>query len=272
MQVTTIARYPVKSCRGEQLGAAVVAPWGLQGDRRWMLVDADGSVVTARKYPELVLVTVAPVGTGLRVSAADRPVLDIVEPDAHRQVPVEIWHNGLSAALADDCANRWFSELLDLPVRLVFLDDPRQRPVDHPAALPGDVVSFADGHPLLLTTEASLTALNELIAQGPHADEGPLPMTRFRPNVVLRGSSAWAEDDWHRVRIGAATFRTAGGCDRCVITTLDADTVAKGREPLATLARHRRWDGKVWFGVNLIPDIGDTRPTVRLGDQVEVLA
>ncbi len=132
-------------------------------------------------------------------------------------------------------------------------------------------MSFADGYPLLLTSEQSLDAVNGWIAEGPRAAEGPIPMLRFRPSVVVAGAPAWAEDTWRRLRIGPVTFRAAKGCDRCVFTTIDPDTAAKGHEPLFALARHRRWDGKVWFGVNLIPDAPPAGALIRTGDPVEIL-
>jgi hypothetical protein len=96
-------------------------------------------------------------------------------------------------------------------------------------------------------------------------------MARFRPNVVVRGESAWAEDDWARIRIGPAVFRAVKACDRCVFTTIHPESGMKGREPLVTLARHRRWDGKIWFGMNLIPEIKGENPRLRIGDEVEVI-
>ena len=116
-----------------------------------------------------------------------------------------------------------------------------------------------------------MTRVNGWIAEGPKAAEGPIPMRRFRPSVVVSGAPAWAEDGWRRLRIGPVTFRVAKGCDRCVFTTIDPDTAEKGHEPLFALARHRRWDGKVWFGVNLIPDAPPPSAVLRLGDPVEIL-
>jgi uncharacterized protein YcbX len=163
------------------------------------------------------------------------------------------------------------------PVRLVYLDDPTRRRPNPRYSRDGDLVSFADGYPLLVTTESSLAELNELIAAGPLAAEGPLPMRRFRPNVVVAGTEPWAEDGWRLLEIGDVAFRAVKGCDRCVLTTIDPDTAARGKEPIATLARSRRWDGKTWFGVNLIPDppgpAGSPRTTgsIRVGDPVRIL-
>ncbi len=121
---------------------------------------------------------------------------------------------------------------------------------------------------MLLTSATSLDALNSLIAQGDHADEGPLPMDRFRPNVVVSGSPAWAEDDWSRIAIGEVAFRVPKKCGRCVVTTTDQSTAERGSEPLHTLGRHRRLDGKLVFGQNLVPL---SRGTIRVGDPVTVL-
>ena len=121
---------------------------------------------------------------------------------------------------------------------------------------------------MVLTSTASLDALNSLIAQGDHPHEGPLPMSRFRPNVVVEGVPAWAEDGWRRIAIGDIRFRVAKPCGRCVITTTDQHTARRGREPLATLTRHRRFDGGLVFGQNLIPE---NRGTLRVGDSFTIL-
>lgn len=269
MQLSAINRFPVKSCRGEAVTSALVEPWGLAGDRRWMVVDETGCVVTAREVPNLLLVRPRLVGSGLRLEHPDLDGLAVDTPDGRRLVDVSVWGSTLLAAVADAAAHAWISTIVGAPARLVYLDDPTRRPTNPAYTLDSDRVSFADGYPLLLASEASLTELNRLLAEGPLAHEGPLPMTRFRPSVVVRGSSPWEEDGWRRVRIGAAAFRVVKGCDRCVITTTDAETAARGKEPIATLARHRRWDGKTWFAVNLVPDTPGVRITV--GDEVEVL-
>jgi uncharacterized protein len=278
--VTALYRYPVKSCRGERLAAARVEPWGLAGDRRWMIVDGYGSVVTAREHPRLLLVTPLIEPGVLRLTAPGMPGLAVGIPDARQGcdlLPVVVWESKVLATPASDAAGAWLSTVAGEPVRLVYLDDPTRRATNPRYSRDSDRVSFADGYPLLITAASSLTALNELIAAGPLAAEGPLPMRRFRPSVVVEGSQAWAEDGWRLLRIGGVVFRAVKGCDRCVLTTIDPDTAAVGKEPIATLARTRRWDGKVWFGMNLIPDLppdGAARvaaPEIRAGDQVEIL-
>ncbi|MBA2954067.1 MOSC domain-containing protein [Nocardioides sp. MAH-18] len=267
--MTAINRFPVKSCRGESLGAVVVEPWGLAGDRRWMIVDEDGEVVTAREANRLVLVDPEITADGLRLTAPDLPPLVVPTPDPADQVPVSIWGSRLTAAAAGPEADAWFSKAAGLPARLVHLDDPRKRTTSPAFSEPTDRVSFADGYPLLVATEESLAALNDVVLASSPTEREPLPMTRFRPNVVVAGVAPWVEDDWRRIRIGDAVFRAVKGCARCVLTTIDPDTADRGKEPIASLAKIRRWDGATWFGVNLVPDTPGA--TIRVGDEVEVL-
>lgn len=269
LTLTGLHRYPVKSCRGEAVDSAVVEPWGLAGDRRWMLVDEVGTTITAREANRLVLVHPEITPTGLRVTAPGAEPLDVATPDPAAQVPVDLWSSRLTAAPASSEADAWFSAVLGTTARLVHLDDPTRRPTSPDFGEPADRVSFADGYPLLLASEESLVALNDQVLASAQHGTDLLPMTRFRPNVVVRGAEAWAEDDWRRLRIGAATFRAVKGCARCVITTIDPDTAERGHEPIASLARLRRWDGKTWFAVNLVPDTPGA--VITVGDDVEVL-
>jgi uncharacterized protein YcbX len=265
-----INRFPVKSCRGHGVQQATVEPWGLAGDRRWLVVDDDGACVTAREHPRMLLITpTLRADGGLELTSPDAPPLSVDVPAADEQVPVQVWNSSLVAALASPAAGAWFSKIIRESVRLVYLDDPTRRRPNPAFAQQTDFVSFADGYPLLLASTASLTELNDWIAEGPLAEEGPLPMIRFRPSVVVSGGVAWEEDGWRRVRIGAAQFRVVKGCDRCTMTMTDPDTAERSREPIATLARYRRWDGATWFGMNVIPDTPGA--VITVGDEVEVL-
>ena len=267
--LSAINRFPVKSCRGWSVDSAVVEPWGLAGDRRWMVVDEAGEFITAREANRLVLVHPEITSDGLRLTAPDLPSLDVPRPDPVGQVPVALWSSRLTAAPAGPEADAWFSKAIERTARLVYLDDPTKRSTSPEFSEPDDRVSFADGYPLLVATEASLAALNDVVVERSEGAHPPLPMTRFRPNLVIAGSDAWAEDDWRRIRIGDAVFRAVKGCARCVITTIDPDTAVREKEPIASLARIRRWDGATWFGVNLVPDTAGV--TIRVGDEVEVL-
>lgn len=270
MVVTGLWRYPVKSLRGETLPEARVQPWGIGGDRRWMVVDRSGETLWAGRHHQLIGVSAALTGSGgIRLRAAGRPDLHVAEPARGRSVEVHLRGVG-HARSAGEAADAWLSAALGLDVRLVWLDDPARRSMagDH-GGRPGDVLSLADAAPLLLTAAPSLRQLDTWIAEHSGAGE-PLAMERFRPNLVVDGEMpAFVEDGWRELRAGDVRFRFAEHCDRCVVTTMDPRTGRTGKEPIRTLARHRRWDGQVWFGIRIVPV---TSGTIALGDPVHVLA
>jgi uncharacterized protein YcbX len=274
MKLASISRYPVKSTAGHEVTEAEVQPWGLAGDRRYVITDESGAVLTARQEPRLLACVPVLDGGALTLTGPHADPLTVI-PTGTRSV-VHLPRTSVEVTDCGDDAAAWLSGLAERPVRLRWLDDPARRPVDPMYGRPEDRVSLADAFPLLLTTTASLARLNEWIA-GTALELGeeprPLPMRRFRPNVVIDGvAEAFAEDEWKRLRIGEVEFRVSKGCDRCVLTTVDTTTYRKGKEPLRTLARHRKRDGKVWFGVNLIPDlIPGTYGRVAQGDPVLVL-
>jgi MOSC domain-containing protein len=270
LTLASIYRYPVKSCRRDEMPQVEVEPWGLAGDRRWMLVDDGGALVTARERRRLLLVTPVLDGTALRLHAPGHPSLTVKVPEGEL-AQVSLWSRRLDATPAVPEAHAWFSEVAGMSLRLVYLDDPLRRRANPQFSAAGDRVSFADGYPLLLASESSLACLNRWVAEGPRASDGPLPMTRFRPNVVVRGAAAWAEDGWRLLRIGDVTFRAVKGCDRCVMTMIDPETLTTTKEPIATLARYRHWDGATWFGMNLIPDSLAAGAAIRVDDPVEIL-
>ncbi|MFE0641141.1 MOSC domain-containing protein [Streptomyces sp. NPDC058877] len=262
--------HPVKAMRALAPDEAEVQPWGLAEDRRWTVVDAANEVVTQRRHPRMALATAAPhPNGGVSLSAPGHPTLVVEVPHPSTTITVKIFDKPVEAVPAGPAAAAWLSAYLESDVRLVHMDAPEhRRPVDPEYALPGETVSFADGYPLLATTTASLDALNSLIAQGDHASEGPLPMSRFRPNLVIGGTAPWAEDGWTRIAVGEVSFRVARPCGRCVVTTTDQLTAERGKEPLRTLARHRKNDGRLVFGQNLVPE---HTGTVRVGDAVKIL-
>ncbi|MEU7551848.1 MOSC N-terminal beta barrel domain-containing protein [Streptomyces sp. NPDC044571] len=270
LYVQALHVHPVKSVAGTAPDEVAVEPWGLSGDRRWALVDAEGTVLTQRQQPRLALAQARPLGGGgVALKAPGMADLVVEVPDPGPLEPVVLFGKKIEAVVAAGAAADWFSAYLGTGVRLVHMDDPAvRRPVDPDYARPGETVSLADAYPVLLTTLASLDALNSLIAQGDHPEEGPLPMNRFRPNVVVAGAQPWAEDGWRRIAIGDAVFRGVRECGRCIVTTTDQRTAERGKEPLKTLARHRRIGRSLAFGRQLVPvRVG----TVRVGDEVRVL-
>lgn len=223
-----------------------------------MIVDATGRFVTQRELVELALVSTAIEGDRLRVAAPGQPDLDL--PLAHERGAsrtVEVWRDR-AVGIVHSLGSTWFSNYLQAPHELVYMPESHHRQVNPSRANLGDIVSFADGYPFLLISEASLADLNSRL-------ETPLSMDRFRPNIVVSGTAPFAEDELTRVRIGEISFRGAKRCERCVITTIDPLTGIRGREPLRTLAKYRLSDQKVWFGMNLIHDAPGT---LRVGDPV----
>ncbi|WP_250000917.1 MOSC domain-containing protein [Actinoplanes sp. M2I2] len=264
MRITALYSYPVKGCHRLEHDAAEVEPWGLAGDRRWLMVDPDGVGITQRETPLLTQLTVAPRPGGLELGAPGLPPLSVDEPVDGPETYVEVFR-GQEPVPARVAEQEWSSRFLGQEARLVWQADPTGRRVETDA-LPGDRVSFADGYPVLLANEASLGALNDWLVE---AGDDPVPMTRFRPNLVTGGAEPWIEDVWlgQRLRIGEVTFRAAKECSRCLVTTIDQETGEKGRQPLRMLGLRRRFDTGLLFAINLIPDMSGI---VRVGDPVGV--
>lgn len=273
MHLSGLFIYPVKSLRGCTVEQAVVDPLGLSGDRRFMVVDENGRFLTQRVLPRMALVTTALSGDTLTLSADHAGNMSVARaPDPGAPLrKVSVW--GSEGLLAEDCgdaAAQWLADFLQTQCRLVRIGPKFMRPVLKPdVAGPGDLVTFADGYPFLVITEASLADVNDrLVAQGGEA----LPMDRFRPNLVVAGATAFAEDTWTRFRVGTVKFHASGPCARCPITTTDQQTGVRGKEPLRTLATYRRSTTdptNVNFGQNLIHET--KAGCLRVGDPVEVI-
>jgi len=249
MKVSEIRLYPVKGLRGFSVSEAVVEPWGLEGDRRWMIVDGQGRFLTQREVPAMATIDAFLSDGGLRFAAAGHGEIEVATPDGAPSLEVTIWKDRLLATPADIRSSIWLSGVLGLPCQLVHMTDPaKARQVDLDYAQPGDHVSFADGYPVLITAAASLEALNGKLAE-------PVPMNRFRPNIVVSGAGAWEENTWGDVRVGAVEFRGVKPCARCVVTTVDQASGEKSEdgEPLRTLAKiNRSKTGRIIFGENLV--------------------
>ncbi|GAB2664611.1 MOSC domain-containing protein [Arenimonas aestuarii] len=258
--LSAIHVYPVKSCAGQSVETAVVQPRGLEHDRRWMLVDADGKFITARQEPRLLQVQPVTTDEGLTLEAPGMPRLAVAAPRGGATLSVTVWKDHVEARAVDPATDGWFSRYLGRPVRLVHMDEGVIRRNVSSRAQPGDEVSFADSMPLLLVSRAALDALNERL-------DRPVPMARFRPNLVVDGVDAHAEDAWKQVTIGDVVFDVAKPCTRCVLVTIDADTGRRdeGGEPLRTLTRYRRGEDGVLFGQLLVPR---TRGQVSTGDPI----
>ena len=258
--LTQLTLYPLKSAAGLTLESAFVTHEGLLGDRRFMLAKPNGHFISARTHPRLQRVTVHKIPGGLDVQYGESHLAIRHNEFFQQPVTVTVWEDTFIALSTHPDYDAWFSELLGEPVQLMWLGVQSSRyrePLN-------TAVSFADGYPLLLVSEASLSDLN-LRANA------KLVMSQFRPNLVVSAKRAFEEDGWRRIRIGEVEFIVAKPCSRCVMTTIESGTEDFNhlKEPLATLLRYRYdRDGDVYFGQNLI---AVNEGTVRCGDDIEIL-
>lgn len=261
--VSGVFIYPLKGAAGVAVRSAELDELGFVHDRRWMIVDANGEFVSQRTVPRLALVRAALLDDRvlLRAPGAAPLPLPLVAPAA-ADSSVHIWDDDVLAASAGDNAAAWISAYLGFPARIVGLAPGAVRPVNPGyARRPTDRVAFVDAFPCLLISQAALDALNLRLAL-------PVPMNRFRPNLVVERTIAHAEDGWKRIRTGTVVFNVVKPCSRCVVTTVDQSAGVAGDEPLRTLSGYRRVGGKVMFGQNLIHRAPGR---VSVGDPVEVL-
>jgi uncharacterized protein len=264
MQLSEIWIYPVKSLGGIRLESAQVEERGLQYDRRWMIVDQDGMFLTQRAFTKMALMDVALAESGLLISDRFQEGSQVIvpfEPVSRNVLRVTVWDDTVDAMTVSDEVDAWLTEQLDKKVHLVIMPQSTQRKADPRFALNGESVSFADGFPFLLISEASLGDLNDRLAY-------PIEMKRFRPNFVVSGAEAFGEDTWKSIQIGDIQFDLVKPCARCILTTIDPETGEKGAEPLKTLASYRRVNNKVLFGQNLV---AVKEGTVSEGDNIKIL-
>ena len=273
--VRALTVYPVKSLAGVPVDEAVVEARGLHGDRRWAVVDAEGTKVTAREEHALLGLRAEPLdGGGVRLVGPGADALELGPPRAAAPVPVAFSGQDHARPAGAD-ADAWLTARVGRPLRLVWQDDETHRPIrPDMGGADGDRNSLSDAAPLHVTSESSLARLNdwllETAAERGEEPRDPLGHDRFRPNVVVSGSDPFAEDAWTTVRVGDVPFRATMVCDRCVMTAVDRGDLRTGKEPIRTLARHRKWDGATWFGIRLTPELPLADGAVlRVGDLVE---
>ncbi len=246
MHLSALHIYPIKSCAGIAVTTWEVDDFGLRYDRRWMLVTPRGQFLTQRELPALAQVRVTVASPHLRVSApGQRELILALDPMGGRPIATQVWDDAVAVVAPDHTADAWFSDYLGYEVMLAYMPPSTRRPVDPAYAPNGGRASFADGFPFLLVGEASLADLNGRLPT-------PVPMNRFRPNLVVSGSSAFAEDGWRQIVVGGIPMEVVKPCARCVVTTTDQETLERGQEPLRTLATFRRQDQQVMFGHNVV--------------------
>jgi uncharacterized protein len=250
--VSEINIYPVKGLGGISLDSAEMTTRGLAHDRRFMIVDADHEFVSQREVPKMATIWTERIGDQLELAAADHdPITIDLQPRALPTRTVRVWSSHVHAHTVSAEADTWLSEYLGFDARLVYMPDSAERRCNPAYAKNNEIVSFADGYPVLIANEASLADLNTRITQnGGQA----VPMNRFRANIVVKGALAWEEDGWNEIAIGDAVFRAVKPCARCQVTTTDQGTgEVRGPEPLKTLSTFRESALGILFGINLVP-------------------
>ncbi|GAB3475150.1 MOSC domain-containing protein [Marinomonas epiphytica] len=263
-QVSELHIYPIKSVAGISLNEAQVNLSGLLNDRRFMLIDESGTAVTARKHPQLSLTKTKMIGTDTwQLTHPNMSNQCQITPADFSQYTIDgtVWGDTVSGQHCHEDIDNWFSELLDLPVKLLFFGEQAQR---FTSKKPDKPVAFADGYPFLLTNQASLDELNQSCPE-------TIQMAQFRANIVVSGEKAFVEDSWKIIRIGEVKFENVSPCVRCIFTTLNPNDASRSKkgEPLKTLGKFRKLAGKgITFGVNLV---ALNEGSIKLTDEVEIL-
>jgi len=261
--VSQLNVYPVKGLKGIALGSAPATARGLEHDRRYMVVDSGGRFISQREYPAMAAVWTEISGDELLLAAPDRDEIALpLSPAEGEPILATVWESECAAVAPSPEADRWLSEALARPCRLVYMPDSTRR-LSNPRHAGSDrLVGFADGYAFLVISESSLDNLNGRL-------ERPVPMDRFRPNIVVKGTEPYAEDGWGEFAAGSAVLRMAKPCGRCQVTTVDQATgEPTGPEPLATLAGYR--DSREFgarFGMNAVTL---REGLVRVGDEVRL--
>ncbi len=263
IQLSNLTYYPIKACRGFDVAESQVERMGLANDRRMMVVTPAGEFLTQREYPRLALVTPAVKNGMVTLSAPNFDSLQFGIQSTGTPTSVNIWKSkDVSAIDQGDESAQWLSDWLGVSVRLAHVADGFKRKLNPAYAINADDhTGFADGYPILIISEESLLDLNSRL-------DSAVPMNRFRPNIVVKGCAPFAEETWKRIRIGGVEMALVKPCARCMVTTIDKDTLAKSKEPLKTLSTYRKQELGVIFGMNIIPL---NEGVVRVGMSVEVL-
>lgn len=265
LSISQLFIYPVKSLRGIAVNTALITDRGLEHDRRFMLVDGNGLFLTQRERPSMVLLRTAIETDGLVVWHKDHPSdklrLPLVPEASLSTTNVKVWDDYCDAQYVSDEADRWFSEKLNSPCRLLYMPESTKRMVDPVYAFNNEITSFSDGYPVLLIGQSSLDDLNRRMSEA-------LPMDRFRPNIVMTGGQPFEEDSLEQFSVNGINFYGVKLCGRCVVTTTDQETGIIGKEPLKTLATYRLANNKVYFGQNVLCG---GKGLIRVGDSITTI-
>lgn len=246
--LTEIWIYPVKSLGGIRMQSARVMEKGLQFDRRWMVVDENNIFMTQRAFPKMALIKVQRANSatpGFRIMSREDSIFLPLDFCTSTPIQCKVWEDEVTTFEVSPDHSRWFTKQLGISCKLVSFKEESLRLVDGKYAIHNENVSLADAYPLLIIGRESLNDLNGRM-------KNPLPMNRFRPNLIYTGGEAYEEDGWRNFKIGKNRFAGVKPCSRCATTTINQETSERGVEPLATLAGYRKKDNKVYFGQNVL--------------------
>ena len=269
--ISEIIIYPIKSLRGVNVNSAELTDRGLKHDRRWMLVDSQNHFLNQRELPEMALIQVNILADGLEVKSADTlnslfipfnpaEILPVENSETGSTIEAWVFNDCVKVVLCDQLAHDWFSKVLDVKCRLVYMPDHSRRELKLKYSDKAEINSLSDSMPVLLTSQSSLDLLNEKLAVA-------IEMNRFRPNLIISGGAAFEEDQYKQVNIGNLNFKVSKPCARCTITTIDQFTGLISKEPLKTLSKFRSFDNKVLFGIYL--KVG-SQGAVQVGDCLQL--
>lgn len=264
LTVSELFIYPIKSLGGISVPSAKVTDRGFEYDRRWMLVDLNNRFITQRELPAMALLKVELTPEGLRLYHKKNLHSQITIPficGSEEEVKVEIFEDHCKAVFVNKIADEWLSQMLSHKCRLVYMPDSSKRFVDNKYACNNEITGFADAYPFLIIGQSSLDDLNTRLRK-------PLPINRFRPNIVFTGGAPYEEDNMEHFTINKISFYGVKLCARCVITTVNQDSSNKSKEPLRTLATYRRKDKKIYFGQNLLVK---GNGLIKVGNQIDVV-
>ena len=262
IEVSGLFIYPVKSFAGISLESSGLDSMGMKYDRRWMVVTPEGNFLTQRTLPQMALIKTS-INDGVLTLSKDGmgehcvPQIDATASS----MEVTIWDDTVTASRIGESTDAWLTEAIGVDSRLVYIPDDCLRQCDLEYSNVGERTGFADGFPMLIISEASLEDLNQRL-------EHAVDMRRFRPNIVIKGCDAFAEDKLENFRIAEITMRGVKLCSRCPMPTVDPDKGERaGQEPIATLMKYRKWDNKVFFGMNVIHH---QQGTIKVGDKLKL--
>lgn len=272
--ISQLVIYPVKSAAGIVLDKMNLDHRGPEFDRAWMVVDAGGRFVTQRKHPSMCLIETALHDDALHLAAPNMPTLIVPALSLTTDLALEtrvvkqvvVWGDSVGALDCGDKAASWLSDYLQFECRLVTMPKQSKRLVDVDYAKQQQTVGFADGFPLLVASEASLASFNASLVE--HGSKLKVDMQRFRPNIVVSGCQAYAEDGWHEIQVGNIVLSLVKPCSRCIMPAIEPDTGIKQMEIIDVLNKTRRRERETYFGQNALHD---REGSIELGDAVKIL-